>query len=107
MSSSATSREKGGHLPQGWAKQKRSRRQRSEEENLALCLLMLVLGGHHRVQAPPPFFATAPAPLLPGARRPQDEPPGQATDSARSFGNGHSAARTFDLNLPAGAIHDR
>ncbi|BAT04808.1 Os08g0300366 [Oryza sativa Japonica Group] len=44
---------------------------------------------------------------LSGAWRPQDEPPGQAADSARSSGNGHSAARAFDLNLPAGAIRDR
>jgi DNA-directed RNA polymerase subunit RPC12/RpoP len=41
------------HVPQGWAKKKRSRRQRSEEENLALCLLMLSRGGNHRVQAAP------------------------------------------------------
>uniref|UniRef100_A0A0E0Q5J5 C2H2-type domain-containing protein n=1 Tax=Oryza rufipogon TaxID=4529 RepID=A0A0E0Q5J5_ORYRU len=61
-SSSATSGEEGGHLPQGWVKRKRSRRQRSEE-NLALCLLMLARGGHHRVQAPPPLSTTGPAPV--------------------------------------------
>ncbi|XP_062214495.1 zinc finger protein 1-like [Phragmites australis] len=60
-SSSATSCEEGGHLPQGWAKRKRSRRQRSEEENLALCLLMLSRGDHHRVQAPPPLAVPAAA----------------------------------------------
>jgi DNA-directed RNA polymerase subunit RPC12/RpoP len=53
-SSAATSGDEGAHVPQGWAKRKRSRRQRSEEENLALCLLMLSRGGHHRVQAPLP-----------------------------------------------------
>jgi hypothetical protein len=53
-SSTATSGDEGAHVPQGWAKRKRSRRQRSEEENLALCLLMLSRGGHHRVQAPLP-----------------------------------------------------
>uniref|UniRef100_A0A0E0QH36 C2H2-type domain-containing protein n=1 Tax=Oryza rufipogon TaxID=4529 RepID=A0A0E0QH36_ORYRU len=62
-------------------------------------------GGHHRVQAPPPLSALV-RPSA-GAWRPQDEPPGQAADSARSSGNGHSAARAFDLNLPAGAIRDR
>nr|AIN39827.1 hypothetical protein [Zoysia matrella] len=46
--------DEGAHVPQGWAKRKRSRRQRSEEENLALCLLMLSRGGNHRVQEPPP-----------------------------------------------------
>jgi len=51
--SSATSGEESGHVLQGWAKRKRSRRHRSEEENLALCLLMLSRGGgKQRVQAP-------------------------------------------------------
>uniref|UniRef100_A0A0E0ATN2 Uncharacterized protein n=1 Tax=Oryza glumipatula TaxID=40148 RepID=A0A0E0ATN2_9ORYZ len=66
---------------------------------------MLARGGHHRVQAPPPLSALV-RPSA-GAWQPQDEPPGQAADSARSSGNGHSAARAFDLNLPAGAIRDR
>ncbi|KAF7061069.1 hypothetical protein CFC21_067802 [Triticum aestivum] len=60
--SGATSGEESGHVLQGWAKRKRSRRQRSEEENLALCLLMLSRGGKQRVQAPQPESFSAPVP---------------------------------------------
>uniref|UniRef100_A0A453LW04 Uncharacterized protein n=1 Tax=Aegilops tauschii subsp. strangulata TaxID=200361 RepID=A0A453LW04_AEGTS len=60
--SGATSGEESGHVLQGWAKRKRSRRQRSEEENLALCLLMLSRGGKQRVQAPQPEAFAAPVP---------------------------------------------
>jgi len=61
--SSATSGEESGHVLQGWAKRKRSRRHRSEEENLALCLLMLSRGGgKQRVQAPQPDSFAAPVP---------------------------------------------
>jgi hypothetical protein len=59
FSSGATSGEESGHVLQGWAKKKRSRRQRSEEENLALCLLMLSRsGGNHRVQALQPSLSS-------------------------------------------------
>jgi len=61
LSSGATSGEESGHVLQGWAKKKRSRRPRSEEENLALCLLMLSRSGgqHQRVQAPQPQPASS------------------------------------------------
>ncbi|KAM0862800.1 hypothetical protein ACQ4PT_045022 [Festuca glaucescens] len=63
---SLSSGEESGHVLQGWAKKKRSRRHRSEEENLALCLLMLSRsGGNHRVQAPQPSLPSSP--VLPAA----------------------------------------